>query len=496
MNMLQKKEWNVNQNFSLLRLYKENHVNDTAESSLFHGTIIEQNDWENVKIDNSDLEAIRILHSTIKNTSFKNADIHSIFAVNTEFYNVSFENTDITDCTFSNCKFIKCNFSGAALKESVFENCILEEPLFMNGSYIMNTFKNCVFQRTCFKNVFYYTHFDECVFEGVVLEAYLLGYIYGLSITNLESLTFLFMGEACDYTYQEVCSKIEDVYKNRKMIINLGILYLLDPQLIPANAILKCFECVNKYIENDCLVQNEQMIFLNKIITIMYCKEQISPLVLVYLLNIINAILNSKENVALEKAKTGLTSIKNSILTHYHAFADELTERLSCYPKNGETMLKIIYEKEPTYRLTDIINEIDSTKEITVVKTEIGSFVEWIKCVAEVLPYIDTFLALLGVVVPIVVTKVNKKKQTDNKQVPNKDCVVEINNNIDISQLSKKQTQILPEIIKNSIDPVLQNNINRTVKFVLNNNFVAVDDKHGYTTQNLRSIEVKYQSEH
>ncbi len=186
----------------------------------------------------------------------------------------------------------------------------------------------------------------------------------------------------------------------------------------------------------------------------------------------------------------------HSILTHYHAFADELTERLSCYPKNGETMLKIIYEKEPTYRLTDIINEIDSTKEITVVKTEVGSFVEWIKCVAEVLPYIDTFLALLGVVVPIVVTKVNKKKQTDNKQVPNKDCVVEINNNIDISQLSKKQTQILPEIIKNSIDPVLQNNINRTVKFVLNNNFVAVDDKHGYTTQNLRSIEVKYQSEH
>lgn len=495
MNTLSKKKWNTNQNFSLLHLYREQHVNDFAESSLFHGTIIEQNDWDNVKIDNSDLEAIRILHSTIKNTSFKNADIHSIFAVNTIFYNVSFENTDITDCTFTNCKFIKCNFTGAALKESMFENCILEEPLFVSGSYILNTFKKCVFQNNCFKNVFYYTYFDECVFENVILEAYLLGYTYGLTITNLESINFLFMGEACDETYQEICTKIENIYKNRKMIINLGILYLLDPQLIPENAILKCFECVYKYIKNDYLIQTEQMIFLNNIISVMYCKKQIAPIILVYLLNAINAILSLEENVALRKARTGLISIKNNILTQYYAFTDELTARISCYPKNNEVTLKIIYEKEPTYRLTHIINEIDSTKEINVIKTEVGSFIEWIKCVSDVLPYVDTFLALLGVVVPIVITNVTEKKQ-QKKQATDTDCIIEINNNVDISKLSKKQAQILPEIIKNSIDPILQNNVNRTVKFVLNNNFVATDDKHGYNTTNLRSIEAKYHSMH
>ena len=183
-------------------------------------------------------------------------------------------------------------------------------------------------------------------------------------------------------------------------------------------------------------------------------------------------------------------------MTHYYAFADELATRISCYPKNNEVVLKIIYEKEPTYRLTRIINEIDSTKEVNVIKTEVGSFIEWIECVSDVLPYVDTFLALLGVVVPIIVTNVTEKKQQLSKKAPDTDCIIEINNNIDISGLSKKQVQILPEIIKNSIDPVLQNNVNRTVKFVLNNNFVAVEDKHGYNTTNLRSIEAKYHSKH
>lgn len=492
MNTLSKKKWTTNQNFSLLHLYREEHINDYAESSLFHGTIIEENEWENVKIDNSDLEAIRILHSTIKNTSFKNADIHSILAVNSSFYEVSFKNTDITDCTFINCKFIKCDFTGAALKESVFENCILEEPLFASGSYIMNTFKKCMFQNNCFKNVFYYTHFDECVFENVILEAYLLGYTYGLTVANLESIKFLLMGEPCGDTYQEICTEVETIYKKRKMMINLGILYLLDPQLNPENAIIKCFECVYKYIENDYLIQNEQIIFLNTIISVMYCKKQIAPILLVYLLNAINAILSLEENVALIKARTGLISIKNNILTHYYNFSDELATRISCYPKNSEVELKIIYEKEPTYRLTRIIKEIDNTKKINIIKTEVGSFIEWIECLSDVLPYIDTFLALLGIVVPIVITNSNEKKKQLKKPTSDIDYVIEINNNIDISKLSKKQMQILPDIIKNSIDPVLQNNVNKTVKFILNNNFIAVDDKHGYNATNLRSIEAKY----
>ena len=65
MKLSNTKTWRYNQNFSSLHLNNENHIGETAEASLFHGTFIENNHWEEVKIDYSDLEAMRIIHSIV-----------------------------------------------------------------------------------------------------------------------------------------------------------------------------------------------------------------------------------------------------------------------------------------------------------------------------------------------------------------------------------------------------------------------------------------------
>ena len=446
MDIIEKNVWKQNQNFSLLHLYKEQHINDIAKSSLFYGTIVEENYWENVSIDNSDLEALKLLKTTIKKSSFANADIHSLLATNTDFYNVTFEDADITDCTFINCKFINCNFKGVALKECEFKNCILNKPIFSDGSYTLNSFFNCNLKDTFLKNVFYYTYFSNCSFEKVTMEAYLLGYTHGLTIDNLETLTYLFMGESCNCSYQKICRDILAIYKNRQMIINQGILYLSDPQIPVERAIIMCFECVYKYIQSDCLVQKEQMVFLEKIVTIMYNQKKISPLTLIYLADTINVILSIEKNVALEKAMQGLLNIKNNILSQYYFFMDELSKYISHLPQNGQVTIKITYETKPSYLLTNIINDIDNSKHALVIKTESGSYIEWIECATDVLPYINTFLAFLGVAVPLVTAiigakKNNIKKKEDQKQ--NIDYVVEINNNINITNLTKKELNLL-----------------------------------------------------
>ena len=243
--------WKYNQNFSLLHLINESHINEHAESSLFHGTLIEENYWENVKLDNSDLEALRIVGSKIKNSSFKNSDIHSILATYTIFDTVSFQETDISDCTFTACKFINCNFGQAVLKENQFNNCLFDAPLFENGSYIMNSFVNSILINTSLKNVFYYTYYRNCKFQDVEMEAYLLGYSYGLTVSNLEELSFLFMGNICSDNYQKICNDICDVYIERGMAINRGILYLIDPQMPVEKAIIKCFDCVYNFIKQN-----------------------------------------------------------------------------------------------------------------------------------------------------------------------------------------------------------------------------------------------------
>ena len=90
-----KNSWRYNQNFSLLHLINETHIDEYAEASLFHGTLIEHNYWARVKLDNSDFEALRIVGSTIQYSSFDNSDIHSLLVAHTVFDTVSFQETDI-----------------------------------------------------------------------------------------------------------------------------------------------------------------------------------------------------------------------------------------------------------------------------------------------------------------------------------------------------------------------------------------------------------------
>lgn len=488
MNTLQKNSWKYNQNFSLQYLKNELHINDYAESSLFSGTIIEKNQWENVNLANSDVEATRILDTTIKNSSFACTDMHSLLVVHTDFSGVSFVDANITDCTFSDCRFTNCNFDGAALKDSQFQNCTLKETSFSGGSYTMNQFEHCALENLCFKNVFYYTHFSACEFDSVTMEAYLLGYTYGLTLENLESLQYLFMGQPYKKTYKEVCRDIQKIYEDRGMLVNEGILYLVDPNMPANQAILKCFECVGRFIQNDYLIKKEQMEFLNHIVGVMYENSIISPLVLIQLMNIIEQILNQPRNASLEKINPELLFIKNNFLSYYHSFINNITNRVSDSYEGDEVIIKIVYDEKPQCELISILNEIDDTQEARVIKTEKGSFIEWIECLSDLLPYIEIFLSILGIVVPIIWDA--HKTSASKSSEPTTDYVFEVNNVFEVNDISQKELSVIPELAKQAISPLLQKKVNKTIKVVINNKFIESSDNFGYTNKNIRSIEV------
>ena len=488
MNTLQKNCWKYNQNFSLQHLENELHINDSAESSLFSGTIIEKNKWENVNLAKSDVEATRILDTTIKNSSFADSDMHSLLVVHTDFFGVSFVDANITDCTFSDCRFFNCNFDGATLNDSQFKNCTLKEISLSGGSYTMNRFNHCTLKKLCFKNVFYYTHFKACEFDSVTMEAYLLGYTYGLTLENLESLQYLFMGQPYTKTFKEVCREIQKIYENRGMLINQGTLYLIDPNMPANQAILKCFECVGRFIQNDYLIKKEQLEFLNRIVGVMYEDSIISPLILIQLMNIIEQILNQPRNASLEKINSELLFIKNNILSYYHSFINNIAKRVSDSYEENEVIIKIVYNEKPQRELTSILKEIDDTQEARVIKTEEGSFIEWIECISALLPYIDIFLSILGIVIPIVWDL--HKTSTSKSPEPTTDYVFEVNNVFEVNDISQKELAVIPELVKQAINPLLQKKVNKTIKVIVNNKFVESTDNFGYTNKNIRSIEV------
>lgn len=486
MNSLQNSNWTYNQNFSFQRLLKEKHFNESAKSALFNGTIIENNIWNNVDLTNSDIETTRIIKTNIHNCHFDNTDIHSIWVIDTNFQNTSFSGANIVDCTFINCKFIDCDFSNVILNDCTFKQCELNNIDLLGGSFTMNIFTDCLLQGMCFKNVFYYTHFEQCRFVDVTFEAYLLGYSYGLTLDNLSSFQYLFMGEKSDDSYVDICRNIRTIYQKRGLIINEGILYLLDPSMPATQAIIKCFDCLKKNIEKDLLTKKEQLLFLKRIIENMYENHIIAPIAMVQLLYIIDQILNLNSNVSLIKIKSDLIQVKNSILTNYYAFIDYLSETIKCDIIEEKAVINIVYEKQPQYRLSDVLNEIAGTQEAYVIKTQKGSFIEWISCTSNMITCLEIFLSFLGIVVPIA-WDIHKSK-SPHEATPER--ILEINNRFNTSSVSFDEAEILPEITKQAIKPLLQKNINQTIKVIINNEFIDSPTVLGYSNENIKSIKV------
>ena len=156
-------------------------------------------------------------------------------------------------------QFIDCDFGNVTLNNCIFEECQLINTNLLGGSFTLNEFSNCTFETACFKNVFYYTIFNECYFEDVTIEAYLLGYTYGLNLNNLLSFNFLFMGEPTNDSLYDIFENIRSIYHERGLLINEGILFLLDTSISTSQAIVKCFECLYRYIEKDLLTKREQL---------------------------------------------------------------------------------------------------------------------------------------------------------------------------------------------------------------------------------------------
>lgn len=486
MNSLQNSNWTYNQNFSFQRLSKENHFNESAKSALFNGTIIENNSWHSVDLTNSDIETTRILKTDIQNCYFDNTDIHSIWAIDTIFQNTSFHGANIVDCTFINCKFINCDFSNVTLNDCTFRQCELSDINLLDGSFTMNIFNTCQLERMCFKNVFYYTHFNQCRFNNVTFEAYLLGYSYGLTLENMSSFQYLFMGEESNDNYIDICRNIRTIYQKRGLIINEGILYLLDPSMPATQAIIKCFDCLKQYIEKDLLTKKEQLQFLKRIIEHMYENHVIAPIAMVQLLHIIDQILNLAPNVSLVKIKSDLIQVKNSILTNYYAFIEYLAETIESDKIEGKAVINIVYEEQPKYRLTDVLNEIAGTQDAYVIKTQKGSFIEWISCTSNMITCLEIFLSFLGIIVPIA-WDIHKSKST-REAAPER--ILEINNRFSTSKVSLDEVEILPEITKQAIKPLLQKNINQTIKVIINNEFIDSPTVLGYSNDNIKSIKI------
>lgn len=481
-------------NFSFEVIEHERWEHTRLNNSLFNGAVFIECIFDEITFNNSDLEGTRFSGCSFRNCSFSGADIHSIWVANCQFAGVSFDETILTDCTFYQCNFEDCSFNGTSQMECVFDSCVFD-PFAPKGSSItLNQYKNTIFRHAAFCNVFYYQWFENCHIPDANFEAYLLGYIYGLTPQNLEECHIVVMGNqewspaySKDHSISEIYQIIEDIYNDRHMYLNIGILELGDQRNSKDEILLKCVYLLGHLLADNQLLKNEQVKFLEKLIMSLYEQGQIAPIT-IYLMErelqkIVDEYQNQPENISWQKAAKDIGALKNRLYFIFLEFLDKLQIALHDLPIADDPTLRFTYEQKPQIPLTQIVATMMPGFPLPVrISEEKGSFIEVIQFCSAALPYVKTFLELMGIVVPIVLAvrsercEERKEKEKEKEQEPSKR---------DQSIISLPDVYIFPGIASTTGTQVAQ-----VTKVIIEFNLLSDGGKRGYSAKNLKTIKL------
>lgn len=472
----------INSNLSYLTFKSEDLKNINFSHSLFNGTIINETKILDCNLNNSDLEGCIIKNSSFKNTQMNNCDIKSLIISNSKFINVSFDDASLLNCKFSNVVFNKCNFSSTFIQENRFENCVFENISFNHCSAFFNDFFESIFNTTTIKNNIYYSIFNNCYFKNSVLEAYLIGYSYGLTNENFQELRFLINGVETNEKIESIINKVEKMYTDRLMFLNVGFMQL-NLNIIEKNyALCICIDFINKCIEKNIVIKNETIKFMSLLVEILYKQNDVAPYTLIYLYSALSMIIKKcKNDFETYTIYSELNILQNKLYFLYQEFMDKLNCKEYKIAKNSEIMLHIVYKEKPE---TDLINILtfanNSNIPVELIRTEKGSFLEWIKCGDNLINFISVFLEILGIAIPIIYDKHKNKKETDKKHSDETNKITIHSDKTKIEMIVPTQQNI--SITTSNLKTVIQ--VMDECEINPKNNFK------GYNKQNIKKIEI------
>lgn len=477
-------------NFSFELTEHERWEHASLNNSLFNGAIFIDCIFNEIAFDNADLEGTRFNACIFRNCSFSGADIHSIWVASCQFTSVVFDGTILTDCTFHSCNFENCSFDGTSQMECIFDGCTIDPFAPKDSSITLNLYKNTTFHHAVFDHAFYYQLFENCHMPGATFEAYLLGYIYGLTPQNLEECHIVVMGDHRDYPSHSEWHSILDtyqiikgIYNSRHMYLNIGILELGDPQNSKDEILLRCIYLLGRLLADNQLLKNEQIRFMERLIMSLYERKQIAPIT-IYLMErelqkIADGYQNSVENISWEKAEKDIITLKNRLYFVFLKFLDKLQVALQELPNVSNPTLRFTYEKKPQMPLTQIIAAMMPGYPVPVqIKEEKGSFIEIIQFCAAALPYIKIFLELMGIVVPIALAVRSERRENRKEKEKEREK----------SEQSRSPTKLPSVYISPGITVATGTQVTQVTKVIIELHLLNDGEKKGYSPQNLKTI--------
>lgn len=454
--------------------YNQEKISNCNKNSLSLKTCIISNCFiDKVILSSSDLDSCKLEKCIFNSSPLNNADICSTVFVECSFNNISFQNATISDSIFINCQFDKCNLDHVTLTDTQFENCVLSNMRLRQSSSYLNEFSNVIFQNVQINGNFFYNIFSNCIFKDSIFEKNLIGYNFGFN-SNAYSLFGLTLKE-----FETYYDKFIDKYE----FFNAAIIELNFLNEYREAALLNCIKAIGKMIKSNIVVRVEQIVFLKNIYLYLVNNSQLTPIANIEIIKDIEAILMHKMKFNI-KALDQLEVFKNYCYYNYKIFLSKIDEQQKKFSiKNESIIIKITFKREPLYPIVDLVNAVKKALGIKCedakrLRTEVGSFIEFISAPDNILPCLSLITSVLGIITDVILQKKDTKiKNTTKKQYSSQSIV----NNYYNTNINVFETNIDAENNVAIVLPIIKSNgIN------INNNYS------GYTSDNIREITYIY----
>lgn len=445
----------------------------------------------NVSFFNASFFSTKFSDAAFIQCNLKSIDMCSVWANGCQFLNCDFSDATISDSTFINCSFDDAILESISLTRCQFIDCSFKHISTDDSTISLNTFTGCSIEGAEFKESFYYHTFENCTFSGVNIAPELLGYNFGFSPELFQELS---QGIDLD--------GLESSFTSNGLFVNGAILRINRLQGHYDTAMIACVAALGQMIQNDILIKADEIEFLKNLTMYFQARQQIAPITILRIWQLLNNyFLNESPNTAANKAMPHIREFANTLYFDYMEFQKKLQEQLMRLPRadNADDMaeLQIVYTEEPALPLLGCLTQFSalagpSCPEPHLLRTEKGSFHEFHEIAVIAIPYVQTLLALLGVVVPIAIYEKQKEDQKDEavKQQPSADVSSKIEITLPVSEAGQSLV-LMPNttIIQSETNEILSDVMKTSCTQVL----ISSADFSGYNGKNVRSITIRIQ---
>lgn len=452
---------------------------------------------KNVCFFNASFFSTKFSDVTFTQCNLKSIDMCSVWARGCQFLNCDFSEATISDSTFIDCNFDDAILESISLTRCQFIHCSFKDIPTDESTVFLNTFTDCRIEGADFKESFYYQTFENCTFNGVHIAPELLGYNFGFSPKLFEILS------------QEIdLDELETDFTSNGLYVNAAILRINRFQGCYDAAMMACVAALGKMIQNDILIKADEIEFLKNLTMYFQAHHQIAPISVLQIWQLLNNYFMDKSpNTAASKAMPHIHEFANALYFSYMEFQKKLQDQLVQLPQansiTDKAELQIVYAEKPNLPLLECLIQFSvlagpTCPEPQLLRTERGSFHEIHEIAVIAIPYVQTFLALLGVIVPIVIYKKQKQDQAVANQTQEEEEADNLanatSNKFEITLSTSKAGQpllLLPntEVIKSETSKIVLD----VMKMSTTKSLIGSVDFGGYNGENVQSITIRIQ---